>query len=323
MGFVSSMSFQSANREQPMKSRKPKIGLALGGGAARGWAHIGVIRALAERGIAPQVVAGCSIGSLVGAALASDQLEALADWVASLNRLDVLRLLDTSFKGGVITGERVMTAVSEYLTDQNIDELGMTFGAVATDLETGREIWLREGLVMDAVRASCGLPGLFSPTYHQDRWLIDGGVVNPVPVSLCHAMGADCVIAVNLNTGRSGFSDAQREEEPERKEEPASEAEASYLERFASFASSWLPSTDQPNQREPGLLDVLSASVNIMQERITRSRLAGDPPAVEIQPRVNGIQLMDFHLSEEAIAEGEQAVKRVAHQLEDLVERLN
>lgn len=148
-----------------------KIGLALGSGAARGWAHIGVIRALQARGLTPHYVAGVSMGSLVGGALAMDELDTLEEWVRSLTRLDVLRLLDTSFRGGVMAGNRVMGTITELLSDRDIESLPIQYGAVAADLNTGREIWLRSGSLMAAVRASCGLPGLFSPRRHQGSTL--------------------------------------------------------------------------------------------------------------------------------------------------------
>ncbi len=181
-------------------TRPRKIGLALGSGSARGWAHIGVIRLLQEHGITPTIVSGASTGSLVGAALASGQVDELEKWVRSLTKIEVWRLLDATFSGGgLMTGNRLMRAVREQLVDQPIETLGREYGAVAADLHTGREIWIRKGSMIDAVRASSGLPGLFAPVQHEGRWLIEGGVVNPVPVSLCRALGADFIIAVNLN----------------------------------------------------------------------------------------------------------------------------
>ncbi|MBT8135649.1 MAG: patatin-like phospholipase RssA [Gammaproteobacteria bacterium] len=288
-----------------------KLGLALGSGAARGWSHIGVVRALVERGIRPQVITGCSIGSLVGAAYASDQLDVLEDWVTGLTRMDVFGLLDARFRGGVFQGSRVMNAIGEQLKDRPIEQLDASFAAVATDLITGREIWLREGNMLAAVRASCGLPGLFSPTRHEGRWLIDGGLVNPVPVSLCYAMGAETVIAVNLNAHL-----ANRRHLIENKliEIDKSDRELRGFEKLADVFSSLFSSRDS----EPGILDVVNASVSIMQERITRSRMAGEPPLVEIAPRVDDVQLMDFHRADETIAAGRAAVEEVSRKLEPL-----
>jgi NTE family protein len=178
---------------------RPRLGLALGSGSARGWSHIGIVDALAERGLRPDVIAGASVGALVGAACAAGRLGELERWVCTLTQRDVWRLVDTTFRGGgVMSGNRLMSTIAEQIGDAPIESLAMSFGAVAADLYTGEEIWLREGSFMAAVRASSGLPGLLAPTWHQQRWLIDGGVVNPVPVSLCRALGADVVIAVDL-----------------------------------------------------------------------------------------------------------------------------
>jgi NTE family protein len=256
-----------------------KLGIALGGGAARGWAHIGVLRALAERGLEPQCIAGASIGALVGAAAATGQVDKLEAWVRALSRLDVLKLLDARFRGGMIQGNRVMAAIEELLSDHRIEALQVRYGAVATDLESGREVWLRDGSMLAAVRASCALPGLLTPSRHDERWLIDGGLVNPVPVSLCYALGADVVIAVNLNTQR-----------------------VRRLARGKSLFETWLPNADAPS-----MIEVLSGSIRIMQERIARSRLAGEPPQLELCPVID-LELMDFHRAEEAIKAGSDAV---------------
>ncbi|MBT8088015.1 MAG: patatin-like phospholipase family protein, partial [Gammaproteobacteria bacterium] len=176
------------------------MGLALGSGSARGWSHIGVLRALLEHGIRPAVVSGASTGSLVAAAYASDQLDKLEAWVRTLTKIDVWRLLDATLAGGgIIRGNRVMQAVARQLEDRPIEDLARKFGAVAVDLYTGEEVCIQQGSMLNAVRASSGLPGLLTPIRHDDRWLIDGGVLNPVPVSLCRALGADYVIAVNLS----------------------------------------------------------------------------------------------------------------------------
>lgn len=273
-----------------------KLGIALGGGAAKGWAHIGVLRALEARGLRPQIVAGASIGSLVGAAVVTNQLDKLEQWVRRLSRTDVLKLLDARFRGGMIEGNRLMAAIEDLLSDCAIEDLPLHYGAVATDMDSGREVWLREGSMLDAVRASCALPGLFSPSRQGDRWLIDGGIVNPVPVSLCYAMGADIVIAVNLNARH-----LRRRERRRARKEAAGE-EQSYLDRFRRVFDSWLPDSDGPS-----MIDVLSAAIDIMQERITRSRLAGEPPQLEICPAVD-FELMDFHRAAEAIERGEKAV---------------
>lgn len=267
-----------------MPAQRPtKIGLALGSGSARGWAHIGVLRALEERGIRPSVVSGASTGSLVAAACASEQVDDLERWVRGLTKIDVWRLMDASFGGGgVMTGNKLMRAVREQLADLAIEDLPCKFGAVAADLHSGREVWIRSGSMLSAVRASSGLPGLFTPVQHEGQWLIDGGVVNPVPVSLCRALGADYVIAVNLNR------------------RPADAVAARKADAEGTQAS---------------MMEVMYTSIAIMQDQIMRSRLVGDPPDLLVRPRLSGFNLMDFHRAAEAIAEGYAAMERVSEEL--------
>ncbi len=182
------------------RSQRSRLGIALGAGAARGWAHIGVLRVLARAGREPAFVAGTSIGALVGAAYAAGRLDALEGWVRGLQRRDVVALMDLAFSGGVMNGHRLFELFAEEVPDLDIADLERPYAAVATDLETGREVWLTRGSLHAAVRASIALPGLISPVRHQGRWLVDGGLVNPVPVSVCHALGAEEVIAVDLQT---------------------------------------------------------------------------------------------------------------------------
>jgi NTE family protein len=311
----------------------PKIGLALGSGSARGWAHVGVIRALEEAGIKADIIAGASVGSLVGAAYASRQLDTLESWITSLTKRDVWGLLDTAFsRGGVMRGNKLMRAIGEQIKDFNIEELPVPYGAVTADLHTGQEIWLQEGSMLDAVRASSGLPGLFAPMFHQRRWMIDGGVVNPVPVSMCRALGADYVIAVNLNAHYGRPVRFQKSQAPEA--DPAGDAEKDQdtdggwasRERWIemvdglmnTFRSDQQDHHDQPNVNPPGLFDVIAGSINIMQDRITRSRTAGDPPNIMLSPNLAHFQLMDFHRAAEAIDLGRKVVQRAEDELEEL-----
>ena len=296
---------------------EPAIGVALGGGAARGWAHIGVLAALRERGIVPQVVSGASIGSLVGAALAGDKLAALESWVLDLRRVDVLKLLDASIGSGVIQGNRVMRAVEEILVDRDIAELDRPFGAVATDLHRGRTVWLREGSTIAAVRASCALPGLFPPVLRDGAWLLDGGLVDPVPVTLCRMLGADIVVAVNLSPYRHRLARPL----PAEGQRPPVEAalgreEGSYFDRLQRYVKGVFDAGEAQGTREPALLDVVTSAINIMQERIARSRLAGDPPEIEIVPDVQEIGLMDFHRAAFAVERGVEAVAAREAELE-------
>jgi len=287
---------------------RPRIGLALGGGAARGWAHIGVIHALADAGIEPDLVCGTSIGALVGAAYVGGELDTLEDWVRSLRLQTVVGFLDISFSGGLIKGDKLIAFFRQHFVDQEISALARPFGAVATDLRRGREVWLREGKVSDAVRASIALPGLFTPARLNGNWLVDGGLVNPVPVSLCRAMGADLVIAVDLNSDLLGRHLKPRPGKPE--DQPASPDTLadSVLSRIQSRIAQlgFSTSTDNP---APAMLDVLASSINIMQVLITRSRLAGDPADVMITPQLASLGLMEFHRASVAIEAGRRAVE--------------
>ena len=289
----------------------PRIGLALGSGSARGWAHIGVLRELKERGLAPDIVAGASVGALVGAAYASDQLDALETWVRDLGPVDVVRLFDATLdRGGMMSGDRLMRRIREILVDHEIEELAVPFAAVATRLETGQEVWLRSGSMLHAVRASSGLPGLFTPVWHEGHWLIDGGVVNSVPVSVCRALGADYVVGVNLNRHLRTWPKVGRRRAPP----PLEEGNSSWSGRLASL----LPSLTSGRGPEPGVFEVVGASISIMQDRIMRSRMVGDPPDVVLDVELGDLDLWDFHRAEEAIAAGVQAAAAASGELERL-----
>lgn len=288
-----------------------KIGLALGGGAARGWAHIGVIRALAELDIKPDIITGTSIGSLVGAIYAVGKLDELENWVRKLRRRDVAALLDINlFAGGLIEGEKLMKAFKHYFDEKNIEDLSIPYAAVATDLSNGNEVWLQKGHLWNAIRASIAVPGLFSPWFYLDRWLADGGLVNPVPISLCRALGADKVIAVNLNSNlvaKHFDSYHQQDLEPTDTNESA-DGPLDVSEWFNSLKTRLL---GEQWESRPGVVDVLSSSIYIMQERITRSRMAGDPPDVFLNPHLEDISMMEFERAEEAINEGYAVVHRL------------
>lgn len=281
---------------------KPVIGLALGSGSARGWAHIGVIQALEEIGVSPQVVAGTSIGAIVGTAYVTGVLDGFANWVKSLTVKDVFGLMDISLSGGMVKGEKLFNFFREHHDNPDIESLDKKLVTVATDMKSGREVWITKGRVLDAARASCALPGLFSPVKMQGRWMLDGGLVNPVPVSAARALGADVVIAVNLNAQLVG-AHLSRETRSQVEGESASEEERSVWQKMMDFFSA-----DEGG--DPGFFDVVASSINIMQDRITRSRMAGDPPEVTLVPMLEDFALMDFHRAQEAIEEGRSLVKR-------------
>jgi NTE family protein len=302
-------------RVSPRSSRKlqtpgapgaPVVGLALGSGSARGWSHIGVLMELEAMGIKPGVVAGTSIGALVGAVYVSGQIKDFADWVSKLSVRDVVGLLDFTLSGGVVKGEKLFGHFHEHHRNPHIETLKQRFVSVATEMQTGREIWIDSGPVFTAARASCAIPGVFTPVKHEGRWMLDGGMVNPVPVSPCRALGADVVIAVNLNAQLIGAHLSS-----------ASQAEAisggdKTLDR--SFWNKLMRYFESEEGKDPSFFDVVASSINIMQDRITRSRMAGDPPEVTLVPRLDDYALMDFHRAGEAIAEGRRLVQ--AHEAE-------
>lgn len=300
-----------------MNAPRPRIGLALGSGSARGWSHIGVIRILEEAGIVPDIICGTSIGALVGAVYADGQLEKFEAWVRSLTWQGVVGLLDFTITGGLIHGEKLFSFLRSHLDDKTVNALPRPYGAVATELATGREVWLREGSVIDAVRASAALPGLFTPVRRESRLLVNGALVNPVPVSLCRAMGADVVIAVDLNSELIGRHFKPDETPAAAPEAAPSGALASVLSRLPlGFGGARGGASETPGL--PSIFDVLSMSLNIMQVRITRSRLAGEPADVLIRPRLADFALMDYHRASIAIDEGERAARRALPELREM-----
>jgi len=283
--------------------RKPRIGLALGSGSARGWAHIGAIRALEERGVRPDMVCGTSIGALVAAAYAAGELDGLEKWVTGLAWTTVVRLMDITWRpGGLIRGQRLFNLFRDTFKDADIAELEMPFGAVATELSSGRELWLREGKVLEAVRASCAMPGLFTPVIRSGAVLVDGGLVNPVPVSMCRAMGADLVIAVDLSWGKLGAYRDRAKRTLVTRDVPAGHDESKIAD-----------------PRIPSVFEVFTTSLDIVEQRVARSRLAGEPADVLITPLLPDFATMDYHRAKEAIAEGRTAVERMAPLIEQVI----
>jgi NTE family protein len=306
------------------RKHRPRIGIALGGGAARGWAHIGILRWLREHDLQPDVIAGTSIGALVGAAYAADSLDDLEKWVRTLTWQDVVAYLDVSFGGGLIHGKKLFQFLESRFTDVNIEDMQKVYGAVATELTSGQEVWFREGSMYHAVRASVALPGLFTPVKEGGHWLVDGGLVNPVPVSLCRALGAERVIAVDLNADllNRRAAEIQPEEEPSRLDMAFNRIQeipwlASLGENLMSKTQQWMNDFTRDSNALPSLVDVIAQSVYIMQVRITRARMAGDPPDVLLAPKLAQLRLMDFHRAADAIDEGYRCAGKAAAQIEE------
>jgi NTE family protein len=290
-----------------------RIGLALGSGAARGLAHIGIIKALHDMGIGPDIVCGCSAGAVVGGAYAAGYLDTLEEWVRSLTRKAVIGFLDVSLlSGGVIAGERFINFFGEQIGNVHIETLPVPFASVATELVTGREVWFRSGPLVDAVRASISLPGVLAPVQINGKWLVDGGIVNPVPVSVCRAMGADVVIAVNLNSSLVGrhFEENQRKDKSSEGPPRVGYLANRIKKGLKGGMELVLSQVWRGESNRPGLFDVIAGSINIMQDRITRSRMAGDPPDLVLVPHLEHLGLLEFYRAEEAIEEGKNCVRR-------------
>jgi len=294
---------------KPRPDGQPLIGLALGAGAARGWSHIGVLRELAAQGIYPDIVAGTSIGAVVGGCYAAGRLDEIEAFARSLTRRRVFTLMDLSFSGAsLITGERLKSALEQELDGFQIEDLPIPFAAVATEVGTGHEVWLQRGGLALAIRASYALPGIFEPVRVGDRWLFDGALVNPVPVTVCRALGAEFVIAVNVTADTMYRARVIRDEAVMAKEADAGpfgdKPDMSFVDRI-------LPRYfDRRPGEAPNVATAMIDAFNIIQDRILRSRLAGDPPDATITARMQDIGMFDFHKAEQLIDVGRAAAKR-------------
>jgi NTE family protein len=293
-----------------------RVGLALGSGSSRGWAHIGVIRALAAAGIEPDIVCGCSIGALVGASYAAGNLDHLEQWALALKRLELARYFEINLSlNGFVDTARLQTFLVTNVCDADvsIENLPKKYAAISTELATGGETWFTSGPVIDAVWASIAIPGLFPPTQNKGRWLVDGGLVNPVPVSVCRALGADVVIAVNLN------GDIMRKRTSQK---PAASESENLIEIFTKTVkkySATIFTGSKTGNAPPDLFNALAGSINIMQDRITRSRMAGDPPDILLAPKLSHIGLLEFYRAEEAVKEGRESVKRALPEIQHVL----
>jgi NTE family protein len=309
---------QDAIQQRPV--RKVKIGLALGAGVARGWSHIGILRGLEREGITPDIIAGTSIGAVVGGAYACGNLDALEDWAHSLKDTSFFRFLDLKLVGsGLFGSDRLDSLMKDRFGEWAFEDLKIPFSAVACDLKTGHEVWLNSGMLSSALRASFALPGVFEPQNIDGQWLVDGALVNPVPVSVCRAAGCDLVIAVNLAEDIYGRVRARKEG-------------ALDDSGYGVFNETTLLDNNPPKKQKslfrrlfrhkdsaPSLFTNMVASLNIMQNRLSRSRLAGDPPDVSITPRCGHIGLMEFHRADELIEEGDRAFEVALPQLKDAI----
>jgi NTE family protein len=314
--------------ENPLKPSSanqstPGIGLALGSGLARGFAHIGALRALERHGIKPSIVSGTSIGALVGGCYLMGKMNEFEEWALALTRRRIFNYLDFRVRSaGLIGGQKVFAQLDQYFHGVNIEDLPMPFVTIAADLTTGHEVWLRKGNLIDAMRASFALPGVFPPIEINDRRLVDGALVNPLPVSPCQALGARLTIAIDLNgdligkavkpgksyqtiAGFDVFNDADVAPEDQK-----------------LFSNSLTKRVFRRDADAPSLFGVMVGSLNIIQDRLTRSRLAGDPPDVHIKPRIGHIGVLEFERSRELMEEGEAAIERSMPEIKAALEIL-
>lgn len=351
---------------------RPKIGIALGAGVARGWTHIGVLKALSRAGIEADIIAGTSIGALVGGCLAAGKLEPLEEFARALTRRRMIGLLDLRFRSSGLIGDTKLTdLMHKHLADIRIEDMDRTFVGVATELTTGHELWLHKGDLIQSIRASYALPGVFSPVAIDGRWLIDGALVNPVPVSVARALGARVLIAVNLSN--DPFDPAARrrareatfpgylpaaapvlpeeelfreiEEEIDHQEAMEAAEEELLEENTPGLDETGMPVAERiratfrgfrwgrsspekelmrrvigSRQREPGIASVMLASLNIVQDRLARMRMAGDPPDILIAPKVGHLSLLDFDKADELIRLGEEATEEAIPQIMETIE---
>lgn len=307
------------------KLRKPVIGVAFGAGAARGWAHIGVLNALIEADITPSVVAGTSIGAVVGGCWGAGRLTELTDFAKGLTKRRIVGLLDIHFGGsGLITGNRLRHMLETGIGDTRIEDLPIKFAAVTTEFQTGHEIWLTRGHLVTAMRASYAIPGIFEPLNIAGRWLFDGALVNPVPVSVARALGAEMVISVSLNSDHNGRGTVIQDhyvDAPPVKEGDENRPKRTLLSPFSDAAAMFGRLTRR-NHGAPGMARVMVDAINITQDRISRSRLAGDPPDIALVPKLSKIGLFEFQRAEESIEIGREAANRAMPEIKDLIQSL-
>jgi NTE family protein len=358
-----------------MPEKLRKIGLALGSGSARGWSHIGVIRGLQEANIAIDIVCGSSIGALVGGAYAAGKLDEAEKLIRELASSDVLGFIEVPVpRSGLINSEKIADYLRERLGDPNIEDLPIPFAAVATDLTSGQEVWIRQGSLIEAIRASISMPGMFTPCFREGRLLVDGGLINPVPVSLCRSLGANTVIAVNPNTDikiqyeitREPIPGGSPKPEPEEQEQglrlrdlffagltlyiterihrgksvakgpsgakSADSENKGLKDHLIGYLSDYINATMKQGKslalgqitedgsfREPSLFEVITASINLMGDRIARQRLAGDPPDVLILPHVSHVGPLEFNRADEVIEAGRRALNLMLPMLTDQI----
>jgi NTE family protein len=294
----------------PSDETQYPIGIALGSGLARGFAHIGVLKTLKRYNITPSIVTGTSVGALVGACYLADKLDELEEWALSLNRRNIFRYLDFRVRSaGLIGGKRLKKLLREHFDNYKIEDLPVPYVAIASDLITGHEVWLRDGPLIEAMSASFSLPGVFPPVMHEGRFLVDGALVNPVPIAPCQALGSRMTIAIDLNSDMIGKSVRPGHNYQTVAGFDIFDEQDVTLEDQKLFKGSLTRRVFRREENKPSLFGVMVGALNIVQDRLTRSRLAGDPPDVHIKPHVGHYGLLEFEKAEEMIEEGERAAE--------------
>lgn len=346
--MVDNVLFRYATYSLTSGTMTKKIGLALGSGGARGWAHIGAIRALEEAGIKINYIAGTSIGAFVGGIYAVNQLDDLEAFVTEIDWKTIISLLDVEFPTrGLLDGDKIYDLIDSFVIDCNLEETSIPFHCVATDLLTQKAIVLKTGSMVDAVRASISIPGVFTPFKREESYLVDGGVINPVPVDVVKAMGSDIVLAINLNfpyflppVETEEAKQVNQETDLENKEilseikrSQASDQEtqgtriellnnlksryAAVQETLAEKVNNWLPDQNEDEARTPNIFDVIGSAINIMEQQVTQINLQVHQPDILLQPRLSQYGIFDFHQADALMKEGYRCVKEALPEIED------
>lgn len=304
------------------RKREPVVGLALGAGVARGWAHIGVLRELEAQGVRPAIISGSSIGAVIGGCAAAGELDGIEDFARGMTRRGMFNLIDISLAGGgLLSGNRLRARLDKGLPGLQIEDLPTRFAAVTTEVGSGHEIWLTRGPLAKAIQASYAMPGIFEPVRFGDRWLFDGALVNPIPVTVCRVLGADVVIAVSI-TQSPRLRGAIVAERPRPEDEIEAEEAPAPPRGFFSNLRAPFPLRRHFTREDdaPGMAQLMTDAFNITQDRIARSRLAGDPPDAMIRVRAADVGLFEFHRAAELIELGRQATARSMPEINELME---
>ena len=304
------------------ESNTTSVALVLGSGGARGLAHIGAIRALEENGYAIECIAGSSMGALVGGVYAAGKLDVYADWVGTLEQSDVLRLVDWTLSGGgLIRGDKIINRLRAMVGDVRIEELPIDFTAVAVDIEQGRELWLSEGSLFNAVRSSIAIPGLFTPHRYRGRLLVDGGILNPVPVAPTLRSICDLTIVINVNGPVQANVDSRRDPVPVRNPADTPD-EDGFMDRLRDFFNDPVDRDPKPEQdSSPGLVAMLIKSLETMQSVITRQHLAVFRPDRVVEVPKDACMIHEFHRADELIELGYARTSEALHSLRDVADQ--